>query len=436
MGLIYKVLFVIVFANSFSYTLAQPGIVHPLSIGDTISNIPLGTIAYETGTEKNVYDFKGKLVIIDFWDVWCKSCIESMPKLESLQNKFRNKVQIILVTQNNKAAITKLFDRSSVKQPKLLSIVSDTIFSKLFPHTLFPHSVWIDKNSIVRQVTAGYNTNEANIRAAVAGTKLELSKKTELQNFDRKASLLKEGNGRLLNHVASYSLILNWINEFGGSNYGEKIDTLTKTIGLSIVNMPLLFLYKTAFSNSVYDIEFDDDNTVILNVTHPDNFNYPKNDSLLDSWISHNLFSYESSIPVYNKEELYAKMQSDLMSFFPYKAQVEQRKVNCLVLIKNRKKDIKSAGGPHKIIKKDNLFVQKNLPVGSLIAEIINANPAFKMPLIDGTEYSYNIDIKINANLNNIPKVKKELRRYGLDLIEQEKEMKILVISEKGAVSN
>ena len=34
----------------------------------------------------NLYDFKGKLIILNFWATWCAPCKEEMPSLDDLQS--------------------------------------------------------------------------------------------------------------------------------------------------------------------------------------------------------------------------------------------------------------------------------------------------------------------------------------------------------------
>ena len=35
----------------------------------------------------NLDDFKGKLIILNFWATWCAPCKEEMPSLDNLQSK-------------------------------------------------------------------------------------------------------------------------------------------------------------------------------------------------------------------------------------------------------------------------------------------------------------------------------------------------------------
>lgn len=36
-------------------------------------------------------DFKGKVVLLDFWEVWCGPCMDAMPKVEKLYEKYKSK---------------------------------------------------------------------------------------------------------------------------------------------------------------------------------------------------------------------------------------------------------------------------------------------------------------------------------------------------------
>lgn len=50
------------------------------------------------GDTIHVSDFKGKVVMIDFWETWCKPCIASFPTVDSLQQAFPNKFVALAVT--------------------------------------------------------------------------------------------------------------------------------------------------------------------------------------------------------------------------------------------------------------------------------------------------------------------------------------------------
>ncbi|NIG55024.1 TlpA disulfide reductase family protein [Chitinophaga sp. Cy-1792] len=43
-------------------------------------------------------DFKGKIVIIDFWAMWCPSCVASLPNLKQLEATYKDKNDIVFLT--------------------------------------------------------------------------------------------------------------------------------------------------------------------------------------------------------------------------------------------------------------------------------------------------------------------------------------------------
>jgi len=50
------------------------------------------------GNTVNVSDYKGKVVMIDFWETWCHPCIASMPTEDKLAREFPDKFVVLAVT--------------------------------------------------------------------------------------------------------------------------------------------------------------------------------------------------------------------------------------------------------------------------------------------------------------------------------------------------
>ncbi len=61
--------------------------------GATFENIDGSTVSYE--------DFKGKVVLFDFWETWCGPCLQVFPLMDSLKNEYPNDFVVVAVNLNN-----------------------------------------------------------------------------------------------------------------------------------------------------------------------------------------------------------------------------------------------------------------------------------------------------------------------------------------------
>ena len=96
----------------------------------------------------NLDDYRGKLVLLNFWASWCAQCKEEMPSLDSLQsNKNLNNLQIfpINVGQDNEKKAKDLFEELDIKT---LNIYFDTTITlaKKFQLRGIPTTILINKD--------------------------------------------------------------------------------------------------------------------------------------------------------------------------------------------------------------------------------------------------------------------------------------------------
>ena len=101
---ILRSLFLAVFACTTLFLAIQNQVVaQTLEVG---SKAPALDIEYWVsdgdGAFDKVTEFKpGKIYVVEFWATWCGPCIQSMPHLAELQEKYKDKIQIISVTDES-----------------------------------------------------------------------------------------------------------------------------------------------------------------------------------------------------------------------------------------------------------------------------------------------------------------------------------------------
>src|SRR5690606_7810946 len=94
--------------------------IKPLQIGDTIPeeiwDMPFDVVQYGGRTKTiRLADYKGKVIVLDYWATWCLGCILSMPKMHELVDGFHDEVVLFPVTKENQPLITKYLSTTRSK---------------------------------------------------------------------------------------------------------------------------------------------------------------------------------------------------------------------------------------------------------------------------------------------------------------------------------
>nr|WP_293294661.1 TlpA disulfide reductase family protein [Allomuricauda sp.] len=98
--------------------------ISPVKIGDKI-NIS----DYDLVNVKNGKIEKNKLLLLDFWATWCGPCIASFPHLEKLQEKYKNDLQIIAISDENVDVVNDFLAKKTYEL-KFLNDVDKQLFKK------------------------------------------------------------------------------------------------------------------------------------------------------------------------------------------------------------------------------------------------------------------------------------------------------------------
>lgn len=137
--------------------------IEPYFVGDILPNISLGEFINFKDSSAQLNTFKGRLVILDFWNTRCGSCIEKMPKMAALQNRYRRDIQIIMVTYEPKSKIVNFIRKWESKHAttwKIPIVINDSVLKKYFPHKYASSYLWIGPERKVVAKTTTFLINK------------------------------------------------------------------------------------------------------------------------------------------------------------------------------------------------------------------------------------------------------------------------------------
>ena len=95
----------------------------------------------------NIKNFKGNLILLNFWATWCEPCKEEMPSLDNLQAKLglsKLKIFAINVGREDRNKVNKFFINLNIKNLEIYYDSPSTL-AKTFSLRGVPTSILINK---------------------------------------------------------------------------------------------------------------------------------------------------------------------------------------------------------------------------------------------------------------------------------------------------
>jgi peroxiredoxin len=144
-------------AIAASLVVALPALATP---ADT--SAPGFTLASSRGTEVSLAQYRGQVVMINFWASWCGPCRQEFPLLESIYRKY-GRMGFTLLGVNvepDSQAANDWLKQTPVSFPILYD--KDSKVSKLYDVAGMPSTVLIDRSGKLRMLHRGYRPGDEN----------------------------------------------------------------------------------------------------------------------------------------------------------------------------------------------------------------------------------------------------------------------------------
>jgi peroxiredoxin len=170
--------------------------VEMLKVGAAAPDFPATDL---NGKAVKLSDFRGKVVILDFWATWCGPCIASMPHTNEVAARYKDQGVVVLAscTSDPRAAFEAWVKKNQATYPEILfshdpqERGADRASRKLYGVGGIPQQFIIGRDGKIAALCTGYLKGEVLLEAALAqaGVKVapEILAKAKLDQANRDA---------------------------------------------------------------------------------------------------------------------------------------------------------------------------------------------------------------------------------------------------------
>lgn len=113
------------------------------------------------GRTVRLTEFKGKPLVLDFWATWCAPCRATMPHLDTVQKRYRERGLVVLgvsVDDQDADFVKRYVARLGVKFR--LAMADEEVLDSYGPIRSIPTTFFIDRRGVVTRRVVGYIDEE------------------------------------------------------------------------------------------------------------------------------------------------------------------------------------------------------------------------------------------------------------------------------------
>jgi len=131
--------------------------VHAVTVNDAAPDFTLKSLE---GSNLRLNEYRGQVVLINFWASWCGPCRQEMPLLDRIHQRYADAGSAVLGVnvEGTLAPAQEIADKTGVTFPVLVD--ENQHVSALYDLEAMPSSVVIDRDGVVRYVHRGYKPGD------------------------------------------------------------------------------------------------------------------------------------------------------------------------------------------------------------------------------------------------------------------------------------
>ena len=134
---------------------AQRYIIHPELARARV--VPPFSVTTAGGQLFSMDDLQGKVVLLDFWAIWCPPCHAALPHLRQIANKFQGQPLVILSVSldGDEQKWRDFIAKNGMTWPQYREAGVNGVMARMFGVTAIPRTFLIDADGVIREQHLG-----------------------------------------------------------------------------------------------------------------------------------------------------------------------------------------------------------------------------------------------------------------------------------------
>jgi peroxiredoxin len=116
------------------------------------------TLPDAAGAQQPLAQWRGRLLVVNFWATWCPPCVEEMPDLQAVRDTYQSRgVEVIGIGIDSADRITAFAERMKLSLPLLVAGMAGSELARSLGNRsgALPYTVLIDAEGLVTQRKLG-----------------------------------------------------------------------------------------------------------------------------------------------------------------------------------------------------------------------------------------------------------------------------------------
>jgi thiol-disulfide isomerase/thioredoxin len=398
-----------------------PAALKALKEGALMPELSLPNLLNYQQKQVNLRDLRGKLLLLDFWQTWCKACITGMPKLEKLRKQFEGKVEILSINdQEPKTILPFLKTNPILSTTNLPLVLYDRQLKQLFPHRYLPHLVWISADGTYLGASSSEDLNETTIQQVLATGKLPAASKSDDLQFDADKPLFADGNGGTPSYL--YRSLLSAYQPGLPAQIGVKPYANGTRVRATNVSLYQLLITAMGYSSTRMTAS-----RVVIQDSSLLQLIFPQATTARQL----QRFCYEFLSGTTERSQAIRIMRQELGQYFSFTAMADSSETACWVLKINgdsiRSEKLSDIRPGNNLYQRDGQSKYIHHQPLQMLISYLNTVPG-NVPVLDETNYTYPVNLILGNDLQNLTELNKALKFYGLEIRQERRNIERIMV--------